>query len=403
MKKILLSITLSLFALMQLHAQNGVAISTSSTATPHASAILDVQSTTQGMLIPRIDIADLSTAAPVSSPDTSLMVYNTNATTGPGFFYWDGTSWVSLTGAKSINDLTDGKTLYPVGSVYLGENAGLANVVGGSSWAAKYNVVMGVNAFKTTTGGHESVAIGYKALELGTRSVRNTAVGYLALQNNSGGGNTAIGAQALVNDTTGYQNTALGNFSLNDMTSGKRNTSLGFDSGRHLATGDENIFIGSNSGEAQTEGDRNIAIGFSVALANTSGDNQMNIGDAIYATGVYRDTAKVGIGKGNNAPNSTLDVGGSVSFPIDNGGTDTLTDADYTYLANGGDVTLPNASGIAGRVYIIKNATSPTDTIIVRTTSNQHIDENYTDTLFNQWDYVQVQSTGSNWIIIGKN
>ena len=92
MKKLILTLALGIFSLFQLQAQNGVAISTSSSATPDASAILDVQSTSQGMLIPRVDITDLATAAPVSSPATSLMVYNTNTSTGPGFFYWDGSA-----------------------------------------------------------------------------------------------------------------------------------------------------------------------------------------------------------------------------------------------------------------------------------------------------------------------
>lgn len=63
---------------------------------PDQSAILDVQSTDKGVLIPRVDIADLNTAAPVMAPETSLLVFNTNATTGEGYFYWDGLRWVSI-------------------------------------------------------------------------------------------------------------------------------------------------------------------------------------------------------------------------------------------------------------------------------------------------------------------
>lgn len=63
---------------------------------PDQSAILDVQSTDKGVLIPRVDIADLNTAAPVVAPETSLLVFNTNATTGEGYFYWDGLRWVSI-------------------------------------------------------------------------------------------------------------------------------------------------------------------------------------------------------------------------------------------------------------------------------------------------------------------
>lgn len=66
-----------------------VAINTDG-STPHASSLLDVKSTDKGILIPRLDIDDLSTAAPVTGPATGLMAYNTNTTTGAGFYYWDG-------------------------------------------------------------------------------------------------------------------------------------------------------------------------------------------------------------------------------------------------------------------------------------------------------------------------
>ncbi len=72
-----------------------VGINASGTA-PDASAGLDVNFNNKGLLIPRVDISDLSTAAPISSPATSLIVYNTNTTTGPGYFYWNGSRWVKL-------------------------------------------------------------------------------------------------------------------------------------------------------------------------------------------------------------------------------------------------------------------------------------------------------------------
>ncbi|MCT4582325.1 MAG: hypothetical protein N4A35_13005 [Flavobacteriales bacterium] len=73
-------------------------------AVPATSAMLDVSATNKGLLIPRVDIADLSTAAPVASPVTSLLVYNTNGTTGEGYYYWDGTAWVQLIDATTTLD-----------------------------------------------------------------------------------------------------------------------------------------------------------------------------------------------------------------------------------------------------------------------------------------------------------
>jgi len=50
-------------------------------STPNSSAMLDIKSASKGMLIPRIALTSTSTAAPVTSPETSLMIYNT-ATAG---------------------------------------------------------------------------------------------------------------------------------------------------------------------------------------------------------------------------------------------------------------------------------------------------------------------------------
>ena len=62
------------------------------TTSPAGGSLLDISSTDKGILIPRVDIADLSTAAPVTEDLTnseSLLVHNTNTTTGKGFYYWD--------------------------------------------------------------------------------------------------------------------------------------------------------------------------------------------------------------------------------------------------------------------------------------------------------------------------
>jgi hypothetical protein len=69
-------------------------------AAPDASASLDVVATDKGVLIPRVSISNALTAAPVTSPTTSLLVYNTNASitsgNGTGYYYWNGTQWVKL-------------------------------------------------------------------------------------------------------------------------------------------------------------------------------------------------------------------------------------------------------------------------------------------------------------------
>ncbi len=82
-------------------AQN-VGISSSSSFAPDASAALDVSFTNKGLLIPRVALTATNAAGPVTSPATSLLVYNT-ATAGtapnnvvPGYYYYSGTAWVAL-------------------------------------------------------------------------------------------------------------------------------------------------------------------------------------------------------------------------------------------------------------------------------------------------------------------
>jgi hypothetical protein len=74
-------------------------------AAPNASAMLDISATNKGLLIPRVALTAANSNLPVGATiTTSLMVYNT-ATNGagvnavsPGYYYWNGTRWVSMSG-----------------------------------------------------------------------------------------------------------------------------------------------------------------------------------------------------------------------------------------------------------------------------------------------------------------
>src|SRR5258705_13846147 len=63
-------------------------------STANNSAILDVKSTTKGILIPRMDSAQRATMA---TPATGLLVYQTNKDSG--FYYFDGAAWQQLNNA----------------------------------------------------------------------------------------------------------------------------------------------------------------------------------------------------------------------------------------------------------------------------------------------------------------
>ncbi|MCH2024041.1 MAG: hypothetical protein MK207_16320, partial [Saprospiraceae bacterium] len=68
-------------------------------STPHASAILDVQSTSKGVLLPRVSLVSTSSSSPISgTPAVGLLVFNTATSNDvvPGFYYWNGSAWVQL-------------------------------------------------------------------------------------------------------------------------------------------------------------------------------------------------------------------------------------------------------------------------------------------------------------------
>lgn len=71
------------------------------TSTPDASAKLEVNDPNSGVLVNRVALVAVTNGtAPVNTPATGLLVYNTNAAVtggnGTGFYYWDGTIWRRL-------------------------------------------------------------------------------------------------------------------------------------------------------------------------------------------------------------------------------------------------------------------------------------------------------------------
>ena len=60
----------------------------------YPSSLLELESTTKGLLIPRVAINDLNLPAPLSTPSEGMLVYNMNGGGGPnGFYYWTGSVW----------------------------------------------------------------------------------------------------------------------------------------------------------------------------------------------------------------------------------------------------------------------------------------------------------------------
>lgn len=100
------------------------------TTTP--AAALDVSSTNDGFLLPRVALSATNVAAPLVAPVAYEMVFNTfisapgpNAVTR-GIYYWNTLVWVPIGGSSTIdwsvtgNAATDGGTITTDGTNYLG-------------------------------------------------------------------------------------------------------------------------------------------------------------------------------------------------------------------------------------------------------------------------------------------
>lgn len=85
MKKLYAAATLFLFT-ASIHAQNNVGIGTT---TPVPSALLELQATDKGMLVPRMTSAQRTA---IAAPATGLLVFDTDA----GCFFYYSAAWVSL-------------------------------------------------------------------------------------------------------------------------------------------------------------------------------------------------------------------------------------------------------------------------------------------------------------------
>ena len=117
----------------------------------------------------------------------------------------------------------------------------------------------------------------------------------------------------------------------------------------------------------------------------------------------------VGIGFTDESQKSTLDVNGSVGAKLA-----TITSADspytagqsvHTIIANATSgaitVNLPSASTCTNRIYIVKKIDASSNAVTIDGSGSQTIDGQLTRVLTERYEYVKIQSDGSNWHIVG--
>jgi hypothetical protein len=141
MRKLITLITYSLLLIPCLGTAQ-IAINNSA-ANPDASAILDLNSgnagVNKGFLAPQVALTNVTVAAPVTSPATGLIVYTTTAPTGgngTGYYYWSGSSWLSLGGSATLANLTGGTGI--TAFTYNGSSAATVGIANTTVSAGSY-------------------------------------------------------------------------------------------------------------------------------------------------------------------------------------------------------------------------------------------------------------------------
>lgn len=127
-------IALLLSSFVYSSAQNNLGINTN---TPHASAALDITSTTQGVLVPRMTAAQRTA---IATPATGLLVYQTDGTAG--FYFYSGAAWTLLGAGDNLGNHTATTNLSMAGN----------SITNALNITATGTATLGGNAYPTTTG-----------------------------------------------------------------------------------------------------------------------------------------------------------------------------------------------------------------------------------------------------------
>jgi hypothetical protein len=277
MKNLILILCLSI----AIAAHTQVAINTDGT-NPDNSAMLDVNSTDKGLLLPRMTHSQRNA---IASPANGLVIYQTDNT--PGFYYNSGTSgspaW-QIVGTGSGWGLT-GNSGTSAGTNFLGtiDNVPLVfkvnNELAGKIDPATGNTSLGYQTLNSNSSGSDNTASGYKSLYFNTSGISNTAGGSQALYyNTTGNSNTANGSKSLFNNIYGSDNVANGYSALFSNTYGNYNTAGGSQALFNNISGSNNTANGMQALYSNTTGYINTANGSSALFSNTTGIANTAIG-----------------------------------------------------------------------------------------------------------------------------
>ncbi|WP_264521870.1 tail fiber domain-containing protein [Flavobacterium sp. N1994] len=295
--------------------------------TTNPQGALDVTSTTDGFLIPRVPLTvGTANALPLTAPITSEIIYNTATVGGatPGFYYWNGSSWVRFATGVTTGWLTAGNTVGAATS-FIGTLDNFDVAFKRSNTAAGFigatNTAFGVSSLAANSGTNNT-AFGTNALAANNSPGDNTAIGYNALAANtlnSGAGNknTAVGSSSLAALNGGARNTAVGALALSGVNGNASldNVAVGHNALPGGGTIDQSVAIGSNALSGSGTGStRSTAIGYNAGNAISTSIDNVIIGWSAQGSGATaRNQIVVGAGASANADNTITLGNGSIT------------------------------------------------------------------------------------------
>jgi trimeric autotransporter adhesin len=282
------------------------------TAVPHASSIVDIFSTSRGLLIPRLTTLQRNA---IAGPAAGLLIFQTDGV--KGFYYYDA-GWKPIapvatnfanrnlsnllaptavnvdllpspTNSRNLGSATLGwKDLYLTGEVWLDATPFLRN-------KGSFNAFGGAYSGNANNTGTHNTGFGHNATYRNSSGVRNAGFGAFALHNNLANDNAALGAYALFSNSTATHNTAIGVYTLNKNTTGYYNTAVGAQALYNNTTASHNVAVGYLTLYQNTTGALNTAVGnFALSSNSTGGNNTATGYNSMFANANGRLNAAFG-------------------------------------------------------------------------------------------------------------
>lgn len=281
-------------------------------STAHASALLDVKSTSKGVLIPRMSKTERNA---ITSPANGLLIFQTSPDS-IGFHYYSEGNWLWLPNAKQTDSTywkTHGNSGLDTTSFFgYTDNTPITFKINGQKIGrfepAKSNYFIGQNAGSYNSGAFGHVAIGNQAgSKLNTGSA-GVFIGHSAgIENTTGANCVMIGTSVGLNNTTGNYNVFLGALSGFQNTTGFGNTFLGHAVATSHKVNSNNVAVGYTALSSDSSGSAITVLGSNSDV----GSNNLINASAIGANALVSQNNSMVLGSiaGINSASSSTNVG----------------------------------------------------------------------------------------------